>query len=198
MKEQIRASLLTALIFTIILGIAYPLLVWVVGQTFLPVHSNGSVIKDSSGRVIGSKFIGQNFSSVRYFHSRPSFAGNNGYDAMASSASNLGPTSKKLVDLLEERIEIYRLENQISPDQKIPIDAITASGSGLDPHISLSNAYLQTPRIAAARNAPLSSIRDAIRTETSRRWLGIFGEKHVNVLLLNMKIDRLFPASEEK
>jgi K+-transporting ATPase ATPase C chain len=198
MKELIRTSLLASLIFTVILGIAYPILIWVVGQTFLPVHSNGSVIRDSSDRVVGSKFIGQNFSSERYFHPRPSFAGTNGYDAMASGASNLGPTSRKLVDLLQERIENYRLENHISADQKIPVDAITASGSGLDPHISLPNAYLQAPRIATARNAPLSTIRDAIRTETSRRWLGIFGEKHVNVLLLNMKIDHLFPASEEK
>jgi len=198
MKDQILKTIISLLIFTALLGIIYPLAICVVGQTFFPNHSSGGVLKDHSDRIIGSKFIGQNFSSVQYFHPRPSNAGANGYDGMASGGSNLGPTSKKLIDLLQERIEIYRLENNLSPTDPIPSDAVTSSGSGLDPHISLQNAYYQAPRVAAARHIPLSSLRDLIRKKTLKRWLGLFGEKRVNVLLLNLAIDQLFPGSLNK
>lgn len=195
MKDQIRMTIISLLLFTGLLGIIYPFAICIVGQTFFPNHARGGLLKDQSERIIGSKFIGQNFSSAHYFHSRPSHAGTNGYDGMASGGSNLGPTSKKLIDHLQERIQIYRLENSLSPSDPIPADAVTSSGSGLDPHISLQNAYLQAPRVAAARHIPLSALRDLIRKGTSKRWLGLFGEKHVNVLLLNYKIDQLFPGS---
>jgi K+-transporting ATPase ATPase C chain len=196
MRDQIRISIISLLLFTLILGIVYPLAICVIGQTFFPNHANGGEVKDSSERIIGSKFIGQNFSSAYYFHPRPSYAGANGYDGMASGGSNLGPTSKKLIDLLQDRIEIFRLENNLSPSEHIPADAVTSSGSGLDPHISLQNAYLQSPRVALARHLPLTTVRDLVRKETSKRWLGVFGEKRVNVLLLNLKMDQLFPGSK--
>jgi potassium-transporting ATPase KdpC subunit len=198
MKDQIRMTILSLLLFTLILGIIYPLTICIVGQTFFPNHSHGGILKDSSERIIGSKFIGQNFSSAHYFHPRPSYAGTTGYDGMASGGSNLGPTSKKLFDLLQERIETYRLENNLTPTEPIPADAVTSSGSGLDPHISLQNAYLQAHRVATSRHIPLSTLRDLVRKETSKRWLGLFGEKHVNVLLLNHKIDQMFPGTITK
>ena len=176
MKEQIRITVVVLFVMTLILGIGYPLFMCGVGKALFPGRASGSLLRDSSGQVIGSKLIGQNFSEARYFHPRPSNAGVKGYDAMASGGSNLGPTSKKLMELLQARTEAYRLENNLSPDQLLPADAITASASGLDPHVSLDNAHLQAPRIAAQRNLPLAVVERLIRKATNRRWLGIFGE----------------------
>jgi K+-transporting ATPase ATPase C chain len=192
MKEQIRITVISLLWWTALLGIVYPLFIFGVGQIFFPHFSNGSILKDASGRPVGAYNIGQNFSSPRYFHPRPSNAGADGYDATSSGASNLGPTSEKLINLLHERIENYRAENRLSPTEPIPADAVMSSGSGLDPHISVQNAYLQMPRVAAARNIPESELRELIRKETSQRWLGVFGEKRVNVLVLNIKLDKKY------
>lgn len=198
MKDQVRITIISLLLFTVILGMIYPLAMCAVGQIFFPHHTNGAILRDQSERIVGSRFIGQNFSSAHYFHPRPSYAGADGYDGMASGASNLGPTSKKLIDHLQERIEIYRIENNLSPETPIPVDAVTSSGSGLDPHISLQNANLQAHRIAASRHIPLTILRELIRKETSKPWLGVFGEKRVNVLLLNLKMDQLFPGSNNE
>lgn len=191
MKEQIRICLISILLFTCLFGLAYPFTVYVIGQFFFPNHTQGGMIRDASERVIGAKLIGQKFESPQYFHPRPSSAGEQGYDAMASDASNLGPTSKQLIDLIQERIQSYRIENNLSPTEPIPADAVTASGSGLDPHISLQNAYLQATRVAMERSLSLEIVRSMIRKETSRRWLGVFGEKRVNVLMLNFKLDQI-------
>jgi potassium-transporting ATPase KdpC subunit len=188
MKEQIRITAVALLLMTVILGIVYPLFICGVGHALFPIRAGGSLIKDASGHVIGSKIIGQSFTRPIYFHPRPSMAGG-GYDAMASNGSNLGPTSKKLMEMLQERIAAYRAENNLPPDLPLPVDAVTASGSGLDPHISPENADLQSTRVATARNMPLSQVKECIRKATAGRWLGIFGEIHVNVLELNMLLD---------
>lgn len=188
MKKQIRISIVSIFILTLIFGLAYPLLIWGLGALFYPHHANGALI-ERSGVIVGSKYIGQNFSDPKYFHGRPSDAGKNGYDAMKSGASNLGPTSAELIKILEERIQNYRLENHLPPTIKIPSDAVTSSGSGLDPHISLDNADLQAERVAATRNLPIATVKKAIRQSSSKRSFGIFGEPRVNVLMLNMALD---------
>lgn len=193
MKEQIRIAAVSILILTLVLGIAYPLLVCGSGYLLFPHHAAGGLIKNNENRIVGSKFIGQNFSAPYYFHPRPSYAGDLGYDAMASGASNLGPTSKDLFEKLQERIDRYRNENNVPASQKLPADAVTASGSGLDPHISLQNAYLQSPRIAAARACSVEQVKDEVRKIASQRMLGLFGEPHVNVLMLNIWLDQQFP-----
>ena len=184
MKDLIT-SVLMLLVFTVSLGILYPLAVWGVGQAIFPAKANGSLIlKD--GKTVGSELIGQTFTSPGYFHSRPSAAGN-GYDAGASSGSNLGPTSKKLIDRIGTDSEAMRLENQSA---KIPADMITTSASGLDPHISPAAAEFQLARVAKERGVSETQIRNAIKKYTSGRDLGFLGEARVNVLLLNLALDR--------
>jgi potassium-transporting ATPase KdpC subunit len=189
MKNQIRSTVISILILTVILGIIYPFLVCGIGTLFFPHHAKGALVRNEHKQIIGSKFIGQNFTSPKYFHPRPSYAGD-GYDAMASGASNLAPTSKALLDIVQERILAYKDENSISPSEQLPVDAVTASGSGLDPHISLKNAMYQAPRIANARNISIDRINDLINKMTIGRFLGLFGEPHVNVLMLNLKLDQ--------
>ena len=191
MKEQIRRMIVAMLAFTLILGIFYPVFISIVGHALFPDIADGGIVKNKENQVIGSKFIGQNFSNPRYFHPRPSYAGENGYDAMASGGSNLGLSSQKLQDTLLKRLESYRLENEIPMTEMIPIDAITASASGLDPHISLANANLQAVRVAKARNMSLEKLQKIIRKESSGRWLGLFGEPRMNVLLMNLKLDEM-------
>ena len=194
--KQIRITIISIMILTLVLGIAYPLLICSMRNLFFPYQARGSLIESPSQRIIGSKWIGQNFSAPQYFHPRPSYAGENGYDAMASGGSDLGPTSKNLMDVLRSRIDRYRAENNIEPSQRIPADAVMASGSGLDPHISPDNAFLQASRVAAARNMALSTIKEMIRKTTSRRFMGIFGEPHVNVLMLNIQLDQMGRSTE--
>jgi len=134
--------------------------------------------------------IAQNFNSPRYFHPRPSAAGEAGYDAGNSSGSNLGPLSKKLADAVKERVEAYRAENGLAPDARVPADAVTASGSGLDPHIDLKNALLQAPRVAQARRIGREAMEKIIKANTEGRDVGIFGEPRVNVLKLNLALDK--------
>lgn len=168
----------------------YPLVVFGVSQLCFRDKANGSLIIDAKGAVCGSRLIGQPFSANKYFHSRPSAAGN-GYDGAASGGSNLGPTSQKLADAVRERIALYRKENGLSENEPAPADAVTASGSGLDPHISLRNAELQASRVAKARGISKEKLRDLIRENTDGPDLGFLGEPGVNVLLLNLALDRL-------
>lgn len=182
--KDLMNSLLILVILTILLGFIYPFAVWIVGQTIFPFQANGSLI-ERDGKIIGSELIGQQFSGANYFHSRPSAAGN-GYDAAASSGSNLGPTSAKLIDRIKTDTENLRLEN---PKVAIPADLVTASGSGLDPHISPAAAEFQISRVAVARGISESDLRNMVARHTIGRQFGLFGERRVNVLTLNLELD---------
>ena len=166
----------------------YPLVVFGISQALFRDKANGSLIVDQNGIVRGSKLLGQGFTSEKYFHPRPSAAGN-GYDAANSSGSNLGPTSQKLNDAIKDRIDGYRKENGLGENESVPADAVTASGSGLDPHISLQNAELQIARVAKARNMSEEKVRELTHQNTEGRDLGILGEPGVNVLTLNRALD---------
>jgi K+-transporting ATPase ATPase C chain len=193
MKEfftEIRAAILSTLVLAIVCCGVYPLVVFGIGQLAFHDKANGSLIVDSAGTVRGSKLLAQGFSGPKYFHPRPSAAGN-GYDAANSSGSNLGPTSQKLKDAIKERVDAYRKENSLSETEAVPADAVTASGSGLDPHISLQNAELQLPRVAKARGTSEANLREVVRQHTDGRDLGIFGDPGVNVLELNLALDSL-------
>jgi len=188
--SQLRAALFS----TFILGVAccglYPLIVFGIGRAVFPDQAAGSLIRDQAGVIRGSKLLGQGFSGERYFHPRPSAAGN-GYDAANSSGSNLGPTSQKLNDAIKERIEVYRKLNGLKETEAVPADAVTASASGLDPHITPQNAALQAPRVAKSRRLELQKVLDIIRENTDGADLGILGEPGVNVLKLNLALDAL-------
>jgi K+-transporting ATPase ATPase C chain len=187
---EIRGALVSTLLFALICCGLYPLVVYGVAQAFFAEKANGSLITDPDGTVRGSKLIGQGFTGEKSFHPRPSAAGN-GYDAANSSGSNLGPTSQKLNDAIKERITSYRQENGLKADDSVPADAVTASGSGLDPHISLRNAELQAPRVAKARNLRVEQITVLIGQNTTTADAGIFGEPGVNVLKLNLALDQV-------
>jgi K+-transporting ATPase ATPase C chain len=176
--------------FTILLGIGYPLAVWGVGQVIFPHQANGSLVRNASGEIVGSELIGQNFTSPGYFHGRPSAAGN-GYDAGASSGSNLGPTSDKLIKRIEGDTETRVAEN---PGTPVPADLVTTSGSGLDPHISPAAAGFQIPRVAKERSMTEIELRELVARFTEGRTVGILGEPRINVLMLNLELDRLRPA----
>lgn len=186
--SEIRGAVMSTLVLGVVCCGIYPLVVFGVGQAFFKDKAEGSLLTDKDGHTIGSRLLGQPFSGEQYFHPRPSAAGN-GYDAVNSSGSNLGPTSQKLNDALKDRIEAYRKENSLGTDAAIPADAVTASGSGLDPHISLSNARLQVPRVAKARKLPAEKITALVQKHTISADFGILGEPRVNVLLLNLELD---------
>jgi K+-transporting ATPase ATPase C chain len=193
MKElfsQLRGAALATLTLAVVCCGLYPFVVFGLSQAIFPDQANGSLILDKGGSVRGSKLLGQGFTGEKYFHSRPSAAGN-GYDAANSGGSNLGPTSQKLRDSIKERVETYRQENRLKPNQPVPADAATASGSGLDPDISLNNAELQGPRVAAARGLSERQVRQLIREHTAEPDLRILGEPRVNVLTLNLALDNL-------
>ena len=188
--SEIKTSLVLTLVFAVLLCGAYPLAVWAGAQTFFPKQANGSLLTDATGTVRGSALLAQSFTSPRYFHPRPSAAGA-GYDATASSGTNLGPTSQKLADAIKANVAAYRATNALAPDASVPADAVTASASGLDPHISLANARLQAPRVAQARNLTLDQVTAAVTAHTAARDLGLFGDPTVNVLLLNQALDEI-------
>jgi potassium-transporting ATPase KdpC subunit len=185
--KQLRIGIISTLVLALVVCGIYPALVWGIAQGLFPDKANGSLIT-SHGRTLGSKLLAQGFTGVRYFHPRPSSAGA-GYDPMSSGGSNLGPLSKKLVDIVRQRAESYRRENGLLPGALVPADAVTSSGSGLDPHISLENALLQAPRVAGARNLNEEYVREKIAEHIQGRDLGILGEPGVNVLMLNLDLD---------
>lgn len=187
MKDLVT-SVLLLIVFTIVLGGVYPLAVWGVGQLVFPYQANGSLIKNAHGEVIGSELIGQNFTSPGYFHGRPSAAGN-GYDAGASSGSNLGPTSQKLIDRIKRDAETLAAVN---PGSQIPADLVTTSASGLDPHISPAAAAFQVARVASERHTSEESVQRIVANFTEGRQFGILGEPRVNVLMVNLELDRRF------
>jgi K+-transporting ATPase ATPase C chain len=191
--RQLRPGLVALLFFTILTGVVYPLVTTGLAQVIFPDQANGSLIRDASGIVIGSRLIGQPFSGEAYFHPRPSAAGD-GYDGSASSGSNLGPTSADLQASVEERVAAYRQENGLAEDALVPVDAVTSSASGLDPQISIANALLQIPRVAAARGLSGHEVRTLVDEHTEGRLLGILGESGVNVLELNLALDELAPV----
>jgi K+-transporting ATPase ATPase C chain len=192
MKDLITSALMI-LVFTVSLGVLYPLAVWGIGQILFPHQANGSLIKNAQGEVVGSELIGQNFTSSGYFHGRPSAAGN-GYDAGASSGSNLGPTSEKLITRVKTDAETLQAEN---PGKPVPADMVTTSGSGLDPHISPAAAEFQIPRVAQTRGLGQSDIRAVVARNTEGRQFGFLGEPRVNVLKLNLELDRIKVAQNK-
>jgi len=191
MWKQLLPALRIKLFMTVLLGVVYPLAMTGVSQVLFPFKSNGSLII-SGGKVIGSELIGQNFTRPEYFQPRPSAAGSDGYDATASSGSNFGPTNQKLIDRVKASVDKFRKEN---PDYAgpIPADLVTASASGLDPHLSPDSAKAQAPRVAKARGASVDQVNQAIVQFTEAPDLGILGEARVNVLRLNLALDRQFP-----
>jgi K+-transporting ATPase ATPase C chain len=186
---ELKKAILAIIILTVLLGIIYPLTVWGLAQLIFPAKANGSMIYINN-KPIGSELISRRFSGPGYFHPRPSAAGQ-GYDASASGGSNLGPLSKTLLEQVNQRVKDYREENQLASDIRVPVDAVTASGSGLDPHISIENAVLQAARVAKARNIDLGKVKAMIERCTENRQFGILGEKRINVLVLNLEIEKL-------
>lgn len=192
MKEftsHIRGAVVGTLVLAVVVCGLYPLAVWAIGQVAFKDKANGSLIVAKDGTVQGSRLLGQNFTEPKYFHPRPSAAGANGYDAASSSGSNLGPTSQKLADQIKDRVAAYRSENGLAASVQVPADAVTASASGLDPHISLANATLQAARVATTRGLPEEKVLELIRANTDAQSLGILGDAGVNVLQLNLALD---------
>lgn len=201
----LRISLVLTLVVIAVFGLAYPGLITLIGQAAFSHQANGSLIQDSNGQVIGSELLAQNFTDAKYFHPRPSAAGN-GYDPTNSGGSNLGPTSDKLINGIHKKTadgkddpgnfdgvadlaKAYRTENGLTENAEVPVDAVTRSGSGLDPHISIANAEIQAPRIAKARGISLDQVKELIQSHTEGKLFGLDGEQRVNVLLLNRALD---------
>jgi K+-transporting ATPase ATPase C chain len=193
--QQLRPAVTMTIILTVVLGLAYPLAITGIAQTVFPRQANGSLLYDASGAVIGSELIGQEFTSPGYFHGRPSVtvdadtSDDKPYNAANTTASNLGPTNQKLIDTVEERTKAYREENGLADTAPVPVDAVTSSGSGLDPHITPANAQIQIARVAKDRGATPADVTALVQQNTEGRTLGFLGEPRVNVLKLNLALD---------
>lgn len=188
MRRQLLTGFIMLVLMTALLGILYPLAVTAVAQLAFRDEADGSII-EVGGRPVASALIGQTFEGPEWFHARPSSAGD-GYDAAASSGSNLGPTSDELLDQVSELVDEYRVENGLGENATVPVDAVTGSGSGLDPHISIANARLQAPRVATERGLGLDVVLTMIDDATQRRPLGVLGDDGVNVVELNLALDQ--------
>jgi K+-transporting ATPase ATPase C chain len=199
MRRQLLPAIVMMVVFTVLLGIAYPLVVTGIAEVGFADKANGSELK-VDGKVVGSKLLGQTFTEAKYFHGRPSAAGAAAAGAKGgdpkdlsqdiSSGSNWGPTNPDLLAAVKKRVADYRTENGLPPDTRVPVDAVTASGSGLDPHISVANARLQAPRVARERGLPVAEVQRLVDEHTDGRSLGFLGEPGVNVLELNVALDR--------
>lgn len=186
--HELRSALSATVALAVVCCGLYPLLVYGIAQVCFPAKANGSLLIDAHGTVLGSRLIGQPFTADKYFHPRPSSAGN-GYDPTSSGGSNLGPTSQKLRDAIAQNVTDYRAQNGLATNAPVPADAVTGSASGLDPHISPENAELQAARVAKARGLSLEKVRTLIKDNTDPADLGILGEPGVNVLRLNLALD---------
>lgn len=210
MTKQLLISIRTTIILLIIVSGIYPLVVWAISQAVFGHQANGSLIKNAAGQVVGSELLAQGFTRPEYFHPRPSAAGN-GYDSTQSGGTNLGPTSDKLIngihkpnlkngqpdpsdfDGVKDLAADYRQENNLPPNTPVPVDAVTRSGSGLDPDISVANADIQAARVASARGVSTAAVLNLVQSNTSGRALGFLGEPAVNVLMLNLALDKEAP-----
>lgn len=188
LKTALRPAIVLTILFALLLGLAYPLAITAIGQTLFPASANGSQVRDAQGRILGSDLIGQAFADPAYFHGRPSAAGK-GYDALASSGSNLGPNARALADRVRSDVAVARASNNSAP----PPDLVTASASGLDPHISPEAALVQVRRVATARRIDPARLRGLLSAHIDRPILGFIGERRVNVLALNLALDRAMP-----
>ena len=186
MRRQLLTGVVMLAVMTVGLGVLYPLAVTAVARVGFGDRADGSLL-ERDGEVVASSLIGQQAEGPEWFHPRPSAAGD-GYDAAASTGSNLGPTTEELIEGVAERVAAYRAENDLGDDVAVPVDAVTGSGSGLDPHISIANARLQAPRVAEARDVPLEEVLALVDDATERRPLGILGDDGVNVVELNLSL----------
>jgi potassium-transporting ATPase KdpC subunit len=189
--KELWTSIVATVVLCVVVSGLYPVLIWGLGQVLFPHQANGSLV-ESNGQVVGSELLAQGFSGARYFHPRPSDAGT-GYDPTSSGGSNLGPTSQKLMDTIKANVDQYRQENGLPAGALVPVDAVTASGSGLDPHISLPNAQLQIPRVAKERGLSEEVVRGEVTKATDHPLLGLGGDPGVNVLRVNLALDALTP-----
>jgi K+-transporting ATPase ATPase C chain len=197
LRKQLRPAIVLTFLLCVITGLVYPGIVTGLATTLFPKQAKGSLVTSAKGEVIGSELIGQSFSKPGYFHPRPSAAGN-GYDDTLSTGTNLGPTSAKLADTLIAQSVESAIRNDRAVKGKIPADYVTSSASGLDPHISPATAFLQVARVAHARHADSSAVRALVDRHVEGRQFGFFGEARVNVLLLNLDLDRTMPLSAAK
>jgi K+-transporting ATPase ATPase C chain len=189
MRRQLVPALVMTICLTVLTGIAYPLAVSGAAAVLFPRQASGSLV-EVGGKVVGSSLLGQNFTDPKYFWPRPSAAGTNGYDGLASGGTNLGPSNPKLLDSVQQRVADYRAANDLAADTPVPVDAVTSSGSGLDPDISVANARLQARRVAAARGLAVDDVLGLVAVHTRTRPWGVLGEDTVNVLDLNVALDR--------
>jgi K+-transporting ATPase ATPase C chain len=189
MRRQLVPALVMTICLTVLTGIAYPLAVSGAAAVLFPRQASGSLV-EVGGKVVGSSLLGQNFTDPKYFWPRPSAAGTNGYDGLASGGTNLGPSNPKLLDSVQQRVADYRAANDLAAETPVPVDAVTSSGSGLDPDISVANARLQARRVAAARGLAVDDVLGLVAVHTRTRPWGVLGEDTVNVLDLNVALDR--------